>query len=99
MYNMMNTTHKPLTATDCMAIAQIANAASRGDRVRRLIDNTIVEGTMRHIVKSPDDYGFAGSDMDVRDAYVRVTTTNGFDVAWAVADLICPVLDGYCMFE
>ena len=59
----------------------ITDAASRGAKVRWLGDDghTIHEGTARHIVQGPDNIGFIGSDQDVRDAYLRITSVTGME--------------------
>lgn len=85
----------PLTAAAVRALFVIVDAAQRGARVARLLDSgDVVEGTARHIVAGVDDFGFLRSDEDVRNGYLRVTTTGGFDVAWKVVDLIEPTMDG-----
>ena len=55
---------------------------------------TIMRGTVRHLVKSPSDFNFYDPRGDVRDAYVRITLDTGFDVALLVSDLMTMVGNG-----
>ena len=50
----------------------------------------ILEGTVRHFVRGPgpSEWTFIGSEVDVRDAYLRITLSSGFDVAYPVRDLM-----------
>lgn len=65
-------------------------------KVHRWISETgtVAEGTARHLVTSPDNFGFYDPHADVRDAYLRVTLVSGFDVAWLVSDLMKDALNG-----
>ncbi len=72
-------------------LGMVCEAAQRKSKVRRLIPDTeaggglVVEGIARSI---GDKLGmFARGTDDVRDCYLRVTTTTGFDVFWLVSTL------------
>lgn len=52
------------------------------DAFRRL------EGTLRHFVTGPDNYGFPGNKVDLRDQYVRMTTKSGMDITFSVAGFL-----------
>ena len=73
----------------------IIDAAARGARVRWLASDgyTILEGTARHIVQSPDNFGFLGGDQDVRDGYLRITSVTGMEHAVPVRRLMA-LVDG-----
>ena len=88
-----------LTVSDVTALAYITEAASRSAVVRWLDlgdELTVREGTARHIVRGPDpsEWYFIGRETDVRDAYLRVTMTNGFDVALPVRALMSRCREG-----
>ena len=84
------------TATSIVTVPQIwqlhaiTDAASRGAKVRWLGDDdyTIHEGTARHIVQSPENFGFIGADQDVRDAYLRITSVTGMEYAVPIRRLM-----------
>lgn len=80
----------PITIPQIFQLHTIVDAASRNARVRWLGDDshTIHEGTARHIVQSPDNFGFIGSDQDVRDAYLRITSLTGMEYAVSVRRLM-----------
>lgn len=82
------TTHGPMTINEMFHIYEVVNAACEGAKVAWANeDGDLHYGTARHIVKSPDDYGFTGPDMDVRDGYLRITTRTGMEVAYNVKEL------------
>jgi len=72
------TDNRPLTVSDLVALSTIVETVQHGSRVRWLSDdNDVLEGTARSI---GDDRGmFLGNDEDVRDAFLRITSTSGFD--------------------
>lgn len=88
-------THSPLTLRDVAALRPIIDMAHNGLKVKRLVNDEIVVGIARHIVISPDNYGFPGSNDDIRDCYLRVTLISGMDVAWPVSELMADVQRGY----
>ena len=86
----------PLTLADTVAIAMIVDTAQRTAPVARLIETgSVVYGTARSVGLDADHgFIFLGATDDVRDAFLRVTTANGFDVAWPIRDLIPEVRSG-----
>jgi hypothetical protein len=90
----MNNTHKPLTMHDLVALETVARAAQTNAKVRWLSANLgeILEGTARSI---GDERGmFLAGDDDVRDGYLRITSTGGFDYFLPVAKLVELVHEG-----
>lgn len=80
------------TLRDAGAISPILEAAIGNKRVRRLVDERIIEGTARSV---GDDRGnHARRDEDVRDLYLRVTTVHGWEAFWPVAELMRDVEQG-----
>lgn len=86
-------THKPLTVSDLVALSTVAEAAQHGARVRWLSDNDdVLEGTARSI---GDERGmFLANDDDVRDAFLRITSTSGWDYFVPMARLAELVKEG-----
>jgi hypothetical protein len=80
----------PITISQIFQLFTIVDAASRSAKVRWLGDDsyTIHEGTARHIVQSPENFGFIGGDQDVRDAYLRITSVTGMEYAVPVKRLM-----------
>lgn len=56
---------------------------------------SVQTGTARHFVRSATDCSFIASDSDIRDAFLRVTGSNGFEYFFPVRDLIPHVHTGY----
>ena len=87
-----------LTISQVGQLSTILDAASRSAKVRWLdTDNeTIREGTARHIVRGehPTEWVFLNKDTDVRDAFLRITTTTGWDMAVPVRRLMHLVSQG-----
>jgi len=92
-------THKPLNQTRALVLGQLLTWVAKNQKVRYSIDGgtTLLVGTLRHLVVSPDDYNFLRSDEDVRDGYVRITSSH--DRAYPVEALIDLVLDGLFVAE
>lgn len=82
----------PFTVPDAAATAVILGLATRGAKLARLVtaDSDPVYGTARSL--GHRDSTFWQSGDDVRSLYLRVTTVQGFDVYWAVPELI----ESYC---
>ena len=79
-------TKDPLTVGQTVALSTLVEASIHYWHVARLVDGNIIEGTARSI---GDDRGnHAGPEDDIRDCYLRVTTTWGFEAFWPVAELI-----------
>lgn len=83
---------EPLTIPDVHQLSVILNAASRSSRVRWLADDdvTVRSGTARHIVSGsePHQWHFLPEGQDVRDSFLRITSTTGFDYAVPVRRLM-----------
>lgn len=98
----MNTdtlTTTPLTVPFALRLGDLLNWVAQGRKVHYAIGDAggptvIVTGTLRHVVRSADDYCFLGSDQDVRDAFVRITLTSGLDVALPVSRIVRLMEDG-----
>jgi hypothetical protein len=88
---------KILTVPDVYALSTIIGAAERGAKIRWLDESGRCRiGTARHLVRGaePSQWYFLGRGDDVRDAFLRVTTTSGMDVALAVRFLMELVAEG-----
>jgi hypothetical protein len=85
-----------LSIADVIALSTIIDAASQSAHVRWLDDDgsTIAEGTARHIVRGEDDFAFIPQTMDLRDAFLRITSRAGWDVAIPVRKLMDMVMRG-----
>jgi hypothetical protein len=83
-------TATPITIPQIIQLHTIVDAASRSAKVRWLGDDsyTIHEGTARHIVQGPDNFGFIGADQDVRNAYLRITSVTGMEYAVPIRRLM-----------
>lgn len=74
-----------LTQQDVIALAAVLLTA--GKKVAYLVGGNAHYGHARHVVVSADNYGFPSADADIREAYLRITTQSGFEVAYPVAAL------------
>lgn len=73
------TPHPPLNMYTAVQIATALGWAQRCSRLTWLDDsNNIVTGTARHICRNEDGH-FTSSTDDVRDCFLRITTTGGFE--------------------
>jgi len=90
------TTTTPLTVGFALRLGDLLNWVAQGRVVHYTTDNaaTILTGTLRHVVRSPDDYSFIVGGTDVRDAFVRVTLTSGLDTALPVTRVVELIEDG-----
>ena len=77
-----------LTGADVIHLSTIIDAASRGAKVRWMLegDGDIGEGVARHLVNGPNDFGLARGD--VRDAHLRITTMTGMETTVPVRRLM-----------
>lgn len=84
---MTTTDTRPLTVHDTINLSTVVNAAIHGQRIARLVEGGhVVYGVARSI---GDEHGnFARSSEDIRDCYLRVTTSTGFEVFWPVSELM-----------
>lgn len=81
----------PLTVGDAVDLGAVVTAAVTSAPVARAnADGTVVYGTARSI---GDEHGNFASN-DVRDCFLRVTTTSGWDMFWPVSDLMAEVRSG-----
>lgn len=79
-------TDRPLTINTVVKLAQIVEAAIYGRKVGRLVHEYVVEGTARSI---GDDQGYHARDTDdIRDCWLRVTTTGGLEAFWPISELL-----------
>ncbi len=87
---VLQTTTSIVTIPQIWQLHVITDAASRGAKVRWLGDDshTIHEGTARHVVQGPDNFGFIRSDQDVRDAFLRITSVTGMEYAVPIRRLM-----------
>lgn len=87
-----------LTVPQIGQLSTILDAAAHGSKVRWLdTDNeTIREGIARHVVRGaqPTEWFFLDKDCDVRDAFLRITTTTGWDMAVPIRRLMQLVSEG-----
>lgn len=93
----MITTTGPLTVGFALRLGDLLNWVSQKRLVHYTTDggSTVLTGTLRHIVRSPDNYGFIDHDTDVRDAFVRITLrTSGLDTALPVHRVVGLIEDG-----
>jgi hypothetical protein len=69
----------PLTQGDAVVLGELLAATYAGKKVRYTLDggDTIFTGVLRHVVTSPDNFGFLRNDEDVRNGYVRITGISG----------------------
>lgn len=88
-------TDRPLNVSDAVALHTVLEAAQQTRKVMRLTaDNNLIEGTARAIVTNESLSGFPGRDDDVRDCFLWVTTSAGWEAAWPVTALIAEVQTG-----
>jgi hypothetical protein len=82
-----------LNISDACDLAAIIHMAQGTQKVARLLDSgDVVYGTARSI--GTENGGFAGGGDDVRDAFLRVTLSGGFEAFWPVSDLLPLVRTG-----
>jgi hypothetical protein len=83
-----------LNITDACTIADIVRAAQGNQPVTKVLnDGSLVGGTARAICKS-EGGGFLSGDDDVREGYLWVTTTMGFEQWWPMQEVITLVQSG-----
>jgi hypothetical protein len=92
---LLTRTQRPVTLQDAGAISTLLRTVEGNQKVARLMDGNIITGTARNFVNNPQDAYFVIGDQDIRDAYLHVTTTMGFEVFWPVAELMADVASGY----
>lgn len=78
-----------LTAHKVRALAAIIAGCDAGRKAGWLTeDGSVAWGIMRHLVTGPDRMGFLTEADDVRDCYVRITTSTGFEWCPPMRELI-----------
>ena len=88
----MDTRTDVLTVQDLLALAKIVDAAISTAKVARLRDDGVVVYGIARCVG--DANGCAMHGEDVRAMHLRVTTREGWEVFWPVADLIAEAHSG-----
>jgi hypothetical protein len=80
---------RPLSARDASHLGSLVDASRRHAKVARVIGNDDpVYGIARALVRDPENAYFLTGKDDVRGAYLWVTTRNGFETFWPVAELV-----------
>lgn len=88
-----------LTVADLVSLSEIAKAAQQSATITYLNESgDVVNGEARAFVRDPARPIFLGSDQDVRDAYLWVTS-GGFEVFPAVRHLMKMVHEGGFVIE
>ena len=65
-----------LNFSDAVALSTVLGAVKSGARVEWADDNgNVHDGVARHLVKDPDSAAFLHEADEVRDAYLRVSST------------------------
>lgn len=83
-----------LTASDAAAVYAVIDAAAGGKKVARADDDgNVTYGTARSLCGDATG-GFLGGRDDVRDCYLHVTLTTGFEAFWPVRELMPMVMSG-----
>jgi hypothetical protein len=77
-----------------VALARIVTAANNGQHVARVADvpSGVIKGTARSI--GSDSGAFARDTEDIRTCCLRVTTEQGWEVFWPIADLLAEIQRG-----
>jgi hypothetical protein len=85
-----------LNLNDALALATVLDAVKRNARVEWLAEGRAdlgtVDGVARHLVRDPENAYFLGDEDDVRDAYLRVSST--FEHFLPVRDVLRLVREG-----
>lgn len=89
----------PLTVPFALRLGDLLNWVTQGRKVRYAVGDAggavvILTGTLRHVVRDKDDFCFLDKGQDVRDAFVRITLTNGLDVALPITRVVSLMEDG-----
>lgn len=86
----------PFTGFDYGNLRVVMDAVEQSAKVAWTLDEgeTIRYGVARHLVKSEDNFGFRDVHADIREAYLRITTREGMEVAYKVSDLMALVPNG-----
>lgn len=92
------TDHPPLSVSTTISLATIVRWTQTNARLAWLIDGgRINTGTARCV--GDQSGNFAGPDDDIRDLFLRITTTTGFELFMPMAEAINRVQDGLLVQE
>ena len=87
------TDNNNLNLSDALGLAVVLDAVKRGARVEWLDENgNVHDGVARHLVKDPGSVAFLHDADEVRDAYLRVSST--FEHFLPVRDVLALVREG-----
>lgn len=83
-----------ITLSEAGQLSEVINAMIGDEKCARYIGATgdVIQGTARSVT---DANGMMVHDADVRDLYLWVTTTMGFEVFWPIRELMADVASGY----
>ena len=80
---------KILTMIDLVLLEGVMATLNNHAKVARVVEGgAVVYGIARHVVRDVETAGFPTSLDDVRDCFLRVTSRQGFEYFWPVADLM-----------
>jgi hypothetical protein len=80
-----------LTLTDAGKLADVLRATEGNRKVARLVNGDVITGTARRF---GDQNGAIMWDTDIRDQFLWVTTSGGFETWWKVSELMQEVQSG-----
>lgn len=81
-----------LTTWDACRIADIVRAAQGNRPVTRLVNDQVISGIARSI--GDENGNLSQATDDVRDLFLRVTSTHGWEHFWRVSELMEELVDG-----
>ena len=78
-----------ITIAEALALTQIIEAAQGGRKVVWLNEEgNRMEGVARHICSDAETFGFLGSNQNVFEGFLRVTTSTGFELAQPISQIV-----------
>lgn len=92
-------TLRPLTPADVRTLAAIITAADLGASVHMIWLDVDVTGVARHLVRDSTTFAFPSGADDVRNCFLRITTTTGFDLAVPITEVMTLLDEGALRFE
>ena len=81
-------TERILCMSDLVLLEGVMATLNDHAKVARVVNDNVVYGIARHVVRDVETAGFPTSLDDVRDCFLRVTSRQGFEYFWPVADLM-----------
>ena len=87
------------TASNVLAYAEVVGAIQGRSRVLVEVADRRIEGTLRAITSSEDSSGFLPHNGDLRQAWVWITTTGGFETWVKLSDLVQARTEGSARFS